>query len=371
MNLTALEGRAPSTRRSLRSRAGGLAVAAVVMGAVAACGSTDAVDTAGASGATGAADTAEETVAEVEVPDLTGVWESTADSDFSQRAVIAGSAITVDWVPADGSDDSRLYWAGSFEAPTAEGPYTWTSSNDHGQTGSELLASSADTKDFSYEDGEISFEASALGESGTVTLEQTSETVPAGADTSAAPAEAAGHVEVAESGMAVNDGYAWVTAMVQHEGLTGEFATVLFNVYDEEDNLIASIEQVEELSTEGTTFPMGTQVDIPSGSTAARVEASVSASDYGSRSEAMPVIDPIAAPASNPQFTIENTTGEDWVNPRIQIVCLNDAGEIVGGSSAFPSTVPAGGEILVADEYMIVGSDATTCEAYVQLSLPM
>ena len=29
--------------------------------------------------------------------------------------------------------------------------------------------------------------------------------------------------------------------------LTGEFATVLFNVYDDEDNLIVSEEQVEEL----------------------------------------------------------------------------------------------------------------------------
>lgn len=368
MNLTALDGRAPSARRSLRSRAGGLAVAAVMMGALAACGSTDAADTAGASGTSGAADAGEQKVAEVEVPDLTGVWESTEDSAFSQRAVIAGSAITVDWVPQDGSDDSRLYWAGSFDAPTAEGPHTWTSNNDHDQTDLELLASGADTKDFVYEDGEISFEASALGESGTVTLEQTSETVPAGADTAAPAAEAAGHVEVTDSGMAVRDGYAWVTAMVEHEGLTGEFATVLFNVYDEGDNLIASTEHVEELSTEGTTFPMGTQVEVPSGKTASRVEATVSVSDYGSSIEAMPVVDPIEAPASNPEFKIENTTGEDWADPRIQIVCLNDAGEIVGGSSAYPSMVPTGGEILVADEYMIMGDDATTCKAYVQLS---
>lgn len=371
MTLTALDGRAPSARRRLRSRAGGLALAAVMMGAVAACGSTDAQDTAGASGSTGAADAADETVAEVEVPDLTGAWESTEDSAFAQQAVIAGSAITVNWVPQDGSDDSRLYWAGSFDAPTAEGAYTWTSTNDHGKTDLELLASGDDTKDFVYEDGEISYEASALGESGTVTLEQTSETVPAGAETSAAPAEATGHVEVTESGMAASDGYAWVTAMVKYKGLTGEFATVLFNVYDEGDNLIVSTEQVEELSTEGTTFPMGTQVEVPSGETASRVEVTVSVSDHGSRIEAMPVVDPIEAPASNPEFKIENTTGDDWSDPRIQIVCLNDAGEIVGGGSEFPNTVPAGGELLLSDLGLIISEDATTCKAYVQLSPSM
>lgn len=343
-------------------------MAAVVMGALAACGSTDAKDTAGASGA---ADAADETVAEVDVPDLTGVWESTENSAFAQQAVIAGSAITVNWVPQDGSEDSRLYWAGSFDAPTAEGAYTWTSTNDHGQTDLELLASGDDTKDFAYEGGEISYEASALGESGTVTLEQTSETVPAGAETSAAPAEVAGHVEVTESGMAASDGYAWVTAMVEYEGLTGEFATVLFNVYDEGDNLIASAEQVEELSTEGTTFPIGTQVEVPSGETASRVEATVSVSDHGSRIEAMPVVDPIEAPASSPEFKIENATGDDWSDPRIQIVCLNDAGEIVGGGSEFPNTVPAGGELLLSDLGLIISEDATTCEAYVQLSSSM
>lgn len=370
MNLTALDGRALSVRRSLRRRAGEIVLAAVIVGALAACGSTENADTAGASGATSAADAGDQAATEPAVPDLTGVWESTEDSAFSQKAVIAGSAMIIDWVPQDGSDDSRLYWAGSFEAPTAEGPYSWTSSNDHGQTDLELLASGDDTKDFAYEDGEISYEVSALGESGTVMLEQTSESVPAGADTSAAPAEAAGHAEVTESGMAVRDGYAWVAAMVEYKGLTGEFATVLFNVYDAEDNLIASTEQVEELSTEGTTVPIGTQVEVPSGSTASRVEATVSVSDYGSRGEAMPVVDPIEAPAGNPQFTIENTTGEDWADPRIQIVCLNDAGEIVGGGSTYPSMIPAGGEFLVSDAYLITSDDATTCEAHVQLSLP-
>lgn len=53
-----------------------------------------------------------------------------------------------------------------------------------------------------------------------------------------------------------------------NDGLTGEFATVLFNVYADQDELIASEEQVEQLGTKGTTFPIGAQVEAPSGSTA-------------------------------------------------------------------------------------------------------
>lgn len=53
-------------------------------------------DSAGTSGATDTVEAGARAAAEPEVPDLTGVWESTQDSAFSQQAVIAGSAITVD-----------------------------------------------------------------------------------------------------------------------------------------------------------------------------------------------------------------------------------------------------------------------------------
>lgn len=252
--------------------------------------------------------------------------------------------------------------------PQAEGSYTWTSTNDHSRTGSELLASSDDTKDFTYEDGKISYEVSALGESGTVTLELTSAEVPADAVTSVA---AAGEIEVLESGIAVDGDYAYASAMVKHEGLTGEFATVLFNVYDDEDNLVLSQEQVEELGTEGTTFPIGTHIEVPSGSTLARVEATVSVSEHGSSSEARAVVAPIESSADAPQFLIQNTTEENWEDPRVQILCRDDAGDIAGGGSEYPTMIPAGGEFMLTDLSLITSGDAATCEAYVMLSLPM
>lgn len=107
-------------------------------------------------------------------PDLTGEWKQTnSDSDDSwQAATITDYTIEVYWV-SDNGDTKSLYWAGSFEAPTdAAEPYTWESENDHDKTDSALLASPDDTKTFTYESGELSYEVSALGTTTTVRLEK-------------------------------------------------------------------------------------------------------------------------------------------------------------------------------------------------------
>ena len=65
---------------------------------------------------------------------------------------------------ADGGDTKSLYWAGSYVAPNDNTePYTWDSENDKEKTGSALLASSDDIKAFTYENGELTYSASALG----------------------------------------------------------------------------------------------------------------------------------------------------------------------------------------------------------------
>lgn len=372
MTVTSVGSPRGPKRRRMRSSVGGVVLSLLIAGALAACGATDAPEASesAVAAATGEAEAAEPTEEKVAAPDLTGVWDSTEDSAFVQRATISGTTMVIDWVPQDGSPDSRLYWAGTFEAPETDAAHSWTSANDHSRTGAELLASSDDTKEFSYEDGKISYEVSALGESGTVTLEQSSSEVPEGA---AAPAEASDEVEVLESGIAVEGDFAYVSAMIEHDGLTGEFATVLFNVYDDQGDLVASAEQVEQLATEGTTFPIGTQVEVPSGSEAARVEATVSVSDYGdvSSSEALPVVAPIESAADNPQFLIQNTSDENWSDPRVQILCRDDAGQIAGGGSEYPTTIPAGGEFMLSDVHLITSDSASDCEAYVMLSLPL
>lgn len=107
-------------------------------------------------------------------PDLAGEWKQTNSSSEEswQSATINGDTIEVYWV-TDSGDMTSLYWAGSFEAPnSADDPYSWNSKNDHSKTDMSLLASVDDSKEFTYENGEISYSVSALGTTSTVKLEK-------------------------------------------------------------------------------------------------------------------------------------------------------------------------------------------------------
>lgn len=101
--------------------------------------------------------------------DLTGEWTESDPADQYQMATITADTIEVYWV-SDGGDTKSLYWAGTFVPPTETGGYTWTSQNDTSKTDGAMLASSAETKDFTFSGDEISYEVTALGTTKTVRL---------------------------------------------------------------------------------------------------------------------------------------------------------------------------------------------------------
>ena len=114
------------------------------------------------------------TVSKKQIPDLTGEWKQTnsKSDDSYQVATISGDTIEINWV-SDNGDTKSLYWAGSFIAPsTADEPYKWDSKNDHSKTDGAMLASSDDTKTMTYQNGVLSYEASAMGTTTTVKLEK-------------------------------------------------------------------------------------------------------------------------------------------------------------------------------------------------------
>ena len=113
-------------------------------------------------------------VEESEPLDLTGTWKqvNSNSEDTWQEATISGDIIEINWV-SDNGDTKALYWAGSYIAPTEDtDTYTWDSVNDHEKTDSALLASGDDTKTFTYENGQLTYEASAMGVTTTVRLEK-------------------------------------------------------------------------------------------------------------------------------------------------------------------------------------------------------
>lgn len=145
-------------------------IAAALLAMLTACGGTASTSTDNGS----AQNTASQKAEEKQPADLTGDWKqvNSSSDDSYQQATISGDTIEIYWV-SDGGDTKSLYWAGSFEAPaTADEPYSWESKNDHDKTDSALMASSDDTKKFTYEKNQISYEASALGTTTTIQLEK-------------------------------------------------------------------------------------------------------------------------------------------------------------------------------------------------------
>ncbi|MGH4051967.1 MAG: hypothetical protein ACREVX_11580 [Clostridium sp.] len=105
---------------------------------------------------------------------MTGEWKqsNSKSDDTYQAATISGDTIEIYWV-SDNGDTKSLYWTGTFVAPTtADEPYIWASKNDHSKTDSAMLASSDDTKNMTYQNGVLSYEASAMGTTTKVKLEK-------------------------------------------------------------------------------------------------------------------------------------------------------------------------------------------------------
>lgn len=120
-----------------------------------------------------AQDTKEEKKEEVKDPvDLTGSWKSEENDGAWMSADITADTITVNWV-SDNGDTTAIYWVGTYQAPTEYiEEYSWTSERNKEQTDNALLASTDDTKDFTYSDAtkELSYQVTMSGVTTTVQL---------------------------------------------------------------------------------------------------------------------------------------------------------------------------------------------------------
>lgn len=105
-----------------------------------------------------------------EPTDLTGTWKSEENEGAWMEATITSDAIQIDWM-SDEEKTKSIYWVGTYEAPTNDvTEYSWTSERNREETDTALLASTDDTKDFTYKDDMISYEVSAMGTTTTVEL---------------------------------------------------------------------------------------------------------------------------------------------------------------------------------------------------------
>ncbi len=105
--------------------------------------------------------------------DLTGTWKSEVNEGAWMEATISVDSISVDWVSDEGSTRS-IYWVGTYTAPTEPAEnYTWVSNRNAEQTDNALLASTDDTKEFTYASGKISYSVSMMGTTTQIELSRT------------------------------------------------------------------------------------------------------------------------------------------------------------------------------------------------------
>lgn len=155
---------------------------------------------------------AENTKAEqASAPVLDGRWRQVGHGEGEEGMIgtIDGDTIAL-WIKSDGTD--WTYWCGTFEAPRSTDPYTFTSVADKSNMGG-LLSSQDNSKDFSYEDGKLTFTFSMRGDTTEVVMEQVSEEAGLLADLKSGEGKPAGEeaeikdLELVDSGYVLSNGY--------------------------------------------------------------------------------------------------------------------------------------------------------------------
>jgi hypothetical protein len=113
-----------------------------------------------------------------------------------------------------------------------------------------------------------------------------------------------------------------------------------------------------------------TQATLPGGAKPTKLETTVDV-EYPGIGRKTPFLDLTFGPVNvaksefggyEASATLTNPTSEPMKNPRIGAVCLDSAGAIIGGGSAFPNLVPPSGQVLVKTNLLIVSGTPASCE---------
>lgn len=105
---------------------------------------------------------------------LEGNWKQTnisPEEDY-QIATINNGVIEIKVVNKK-ENTTSTYWSGTYVAPELKnGVYTWVSENNISKSESSLVASSENSKTFSYANGVLSYESGYLGTEKSIKLEK-------------------------------------------------------------------------------------------------------------------------------------------------------------------------------------------------------
>lgn len=130
-----------------------MAVAALLVLGLGACGNANDAKTADAGSASQSQTTKKPAEKKpVEQPaDLTGTWKQTNSEGpaYWMEAEITDNTITVYWIGSNG-DTKSLYWKGSYDKPDKAGDWKWASQRDTAAMQGSMTSSTDATMDFTY-----------------------------------------------------------------------------------------------------------------------------------------------------------------------------------------------------------------------------
>lgn len=160
----------------------------------------------------------------------------------------------------------------------------------------------------------------------------------------------------------------------QEEEAVGEFVTVSVNFLDSSGAILATEEQVEQLSWAGQQLVLPVWLDLSAQPKAkvASVEASLSLSDHGSSEGSQPPLATLQSKAIRKEkygngysatFEMTNDTDAALEGTRIGVVCYDANAKIIGGASEYPNLV-APDKTIRLDVSVTTSGKPVDCEAF-------
>lgn len=316
--------------------------------------------------------------------DFTGAWiDKEAEGEDFLAGYIENDRIEIYWM-SDQGVTSSLYWSGTYGGLEKEGKdYYWESMNDKTRTEYAMLASIDDTKKFTINKNELTFELTFMEQTVTIEMIPTNETF-AGFEylSESADTSSLAEIQLNDSGYYIHadDGFVTVYYAVEIENLNDEHAIIYpkisITARDNEDKILGTQEDVLFGVAAGENYKYGSQMFFE-GEKPESVDITVSnASDSYQAQSSSGIV-----PSEN--FTISNVsemkgeydttfTGEVENNSTkdmdmMAIVVIYKAnGKIIGGETTYIDNLKSGDK----QPFQIDNYDDIDYDSYEILAIP-
>lgn len=222
-------------------------IAAATLLALTACGTSDSGQATSNSAQNGQSQPAS---SERKAPDYMGTWRQKGANgeegeDTWLEASITADTIRVDWVTESGAD-RMLFWSGSFD-PKAAAEGTVISQRDNAAMDPELLASTDDTKEFTFKEDSFSFPITVQDEHGTIEMEKRGDAIVAPSEvqnSDSANSFDNGVLETAKVKIAINGTRVIPAGETGNEYGTTPVLAVFFDMTNKTDEQLAPIDAI-------------------------------------------------------------------------------------------------------------------------------